>query len=78
MGLDFQTGEVENYAMRSHKIVTRNLLILIQEKAEIITDSSSLNQLHAGVMKWFHLKYLLKCVPLRQYSQRKKKKRTFS
>ena len=51
MGLDFQTGEEENHAMRSHKIVTRNLLILIQEKAEIITDSSSLNQLHADVMK---------------------------
>ena len=72
MGLDFQTGEVENHAKLSQKIVT------MQEKAEIITDSSSLNQLHAGVMKWFHVKYLLECVPLRQYSQRKKKKRTFS
>ena len=71
MGLDFQTGEVENHAKLSQKIVT------MQEKAEIITDSSSLNQL-AGVMKWFHVKYLLECVPLRQYSQRKKKKRTFS
>ena len=78
MGLDFQTGEVENHAKRSHKIVTRNLLILIHQKAEIIRDSSSLNQPYVGVTKWFHVKYLLECVPLRQYSQRKKKKRTFS
>ena len=52
---------------RSHKTVTRNLLFLLHEMAEIIVDSSglfiSLDLLHVGVMKWFHEQYLVKSVP---------------